>query len=401
MPAKRRQHYVPRIYLKPWIDDTPPDNWPPNRPFTPTVWVVDKSLAGEPRRKPPEKILWENYLYNLASDDPDRPFIEEALSRLESAFAPVQSAVLGHEDLTIEQYGVLCLFVGALFGRTPSHMDHWQKQLDNIERIYRQMASADVADEFWAGSAEAGKKFVLPHAMSYAEVVAPTSFLLVNESTMPFITSDHPVAHVFRHIDDAPIKYFDNDRLAPIRNNTEAFLSFAALSPSIAFVSSPLLVRTPYLYSQTWNPELVFALNQLTRQRADNVIVSRVPRPYGDLTDAVRHAETQLAQNQTPRTGLVVYTDRGRYWISCTEISHEMGEHPLHGRIRFRTPDTAPLRRIADDMTVEEVRIVRDGGNFGGMREAWVACVALTSEGDSLIENWPGGWRTWIEHAET
>lgn len=162
--AKKRQHIVPRVYLKPFLDHAAPEGWPEDRPFEPAVWVLNPSLEGRPRRRSPANILWQSYFYSLREDDPDRPWIEESLSRLESAFEPVQQAILKREKLSLEQYGLLCLFVGALSSRTPQQIDHWQGSLGQIQHLYRQMTSQEVADEFWAGADEGGKRSVLPHA---------------------------------------------------------------------------------------------------------------------------------------------------------------------------------------------------------------------------------------------
>lgn len=394
--GKKRQHFVPRVYLKPFLDAAPPADWPEGRPFEPTVWVLDPDLRGEPSRRSPTNILWKSYFYNLNADDPNQPWIEDSLSRLESAFEPVQQSILRREDLSLEQYSLLCHFVGALYNRTPQQIDHWQGVLDKVQDIYRQMASPDVADEFWSGANEGGKRSVLPHADAYANVVGDYGFLLVNESPLQFITSDRPVTHVFLHVDQSPIADFPDEVQVDVGTSEEAFFSFAPLSPDTAFVSSPLLNNASRLYALTEDIRLVLALNQYTRHRASEVLVAKEPRPYGLLTELVVATETAHRASYEPKTGIQVKTNERRFWISASRIDHGMGGHPLHGRIRFVAEDQEELRAAAAAGDLAEILVIKDDREAGGMRDGWFSCVGLVDGAETVIENWPGGQAAWV-----
>lgn len=398
--AKKRQHIVPKVYLKPFLDPEPPPEWPEGRPFEPAVWVINPDLTGKPSRRSPANILWKSYFYNLSEDDPDRPSIEESLGRLESAFQPVQQTILNRGHLSLEQYGLLCVFVGALSSRTPQQIDHWQEFLDQIQHIYRQMASPEVADEFWSGSAEAGKKSVLPHAEAYANVVGDYGFLLVNESPLQFITSDRPVTHVFLHVDEPPIADFPDELRANVGTNEQAFFSFTPLSPDTAFVSSPLLDNGRRLYSLTEDMRLAFALNQFTRHRAAELLVAREAKPYGLLTELVVMAEAAHRASYEPKTGLQVKTTEQRFWITASQIDHGMRGHPLHGRIRFVADNQEELRAAAAATDLVQILVIEDDREAGGMRDGWFSSVGLTEGAETVIENWPGGWTAWVRAEE-
>jgi Protein of unknown function (DUF4238) len=398
--AKKRQHIVPKVYLQPFLDHTRPEGWPEDTPFEPGVWVLDPELKKKPSRRSPSNILWKSYFYNLRSDDPDRPWIEESLGRLESAYKPVQAAIINRNGLSEEQYGILCLFIGALAGRVPQSIDHWQGMLDQIQHFYRQMASQEVADEFWAGADEGGKKSVLPRAVSYANVVGGTGFLLVNESPLEFITSDQPVTHTFAHIDESPVAVFPDDLRVNVGTSEQAFFSFVPLTPDTAFVSSPLLDNGSRLWALTRDVQLVFALNQQTRHRAEELLVARSPRPYGLLTELVVAAEASHRAAYRPKTGIQVKTRNERFWISASQIEYGMGAHPLNGRISFVANSQVELRAATADPALVEVLIIKDDRETGGMRDGWFSAVGLVEGAKTVIENGPGGWGAWTAAQE-
>lgn len=398
--AKKRQHIVPKVYLKPFLDPAAPEGWPEGRAFEPTVWVLSPTLEGTPRRRSPKNILWQSYFYNLRADDPDRPWIEESLSRLESAFEPVQQAILRREKLSLEQYSLLCLFVGALSSRTPQQIDHWQGFIDQIQNLYRQMASPDVSPDFLGGADEGGKRSVLPHAEAYANVVGAYGFLLVNETPLQFVTSDRPVTHVFLHIDESPIAEFPDEVRIGVGTNEQAFFSFAPLSPDTAFVSSPLLDNGPRLYALTEDMRLVFALNQYTRHRAVEVLVAKESRPYGLLTELVVAGEKNQRAAYKRKTGIQVKTSEERFWISASQIDHSFGDHPLHGRIRFVAENQKELRAAAASQDLVEILVIEEDREAGGMRDGWFSSVGLTDGAESVIENWPDGRAAWMRAQE-
>jgi len=392
MAKKRRQHFVPKVYLKPFLDSRLPAGWPESRPFEPAVWVLDPSLRGSPARRSPSNILWKNSLYTLRNDDPAAPAIEEALVVLEGAYDRVSAKVQGRKRLTLSEYEILCLFIGALFGRIPEQMDHWQRTVDEVERLYRMMASQDVADEYWRGSEETGKRMVLTYAQSHASIVGPGGFLLVNESPMKFITSDSPVLHTFLHTDESPIRLFDEKLRVGAGTNRQEFFSYVALGPDTAFVSSPLLSNEKRLWAITDDANLVFSLNQWVRHRAVKTVISSEQRPYGRLTATVIAAEAAERAEYRPRTGLQVKTADQRFWIGATDIRHGVGSHPLHGRVTFFADAQPELMKAVSDPHLTEVLIVKDDQEVGGMRDCWFAAVGLAAGCPTVVENWPGGW---------
>jgi hypothetical protein len=390
--VKKKQHFVPQVYLRSFVDAEPPADWPEDKPFTPGVWIQDPSLTGVPQRRSPGNILWKNSLYTLSVDDPSKPWLEESLGRLETAYGSLVPVLENETDLSDEQYGILLLFVGALFGRAPSQLSHWQDQFDHLKGITRSMSDLPPEGMEWSDFEEVGKRSLESRTAGYAEVVAPYGFVLVNESPMPFITADRPVRHLFLHVDESPVKLFPKDICAKVSPNVEAFFSFAPLGPRLAFIASPLVPHVPALYQQTDDVNLVFSLNQYMRHGAE-IIVSHVARPYGNLTGPVIAAERR--RKPVPRTGILLYTSSGRHWIQTTQVTHGNGSHPLHGRIRFVAEDKGELRTAAAACELTEVRVYDSGQQVGGLRDAWIASVGIADDEPTVIENWPGGVSAW------
>lgn len=137
----KRQHYVPRSYLKAWCDPETPKSQ------TPYVWMFSKD-GTDVRNKSPEKIFCETDFYTIQAEDGERDLtIESNLSRLEGEFANLRKNKLDRRlRLSSREELMLCMFVTAMYGRTKAHKVHWsqqwQKALDLGEHMHRVMDAA-------------------------------------------------------------------------------------------------------------------------------------------------------------------------------------------------------------------------------------------------------------------
>lgn len=379
---------MPQVYLKSFTDIHPPSGWPAERPFEPVVWIAQPRALDSFRRKAPVNILASTRLYNLRSDDPERPWLEESFSELETHYERVLGVVEAQQDLDHDLYGILILFIAALSARTPGSIDHRQAFVDDLERIHRMVVSGNPraeadADRLFTDSDEAGRRLIPEWTQAYVEVVARDGFVIVNQSDIEFITSDRPISHVFLHIDERPIASFPEFLRASVKPNVQAHFSFTPITPRLAFVSSPLL-NSGDLYFKTTDLALIFSLNQLTRAMAKNWIIASVPRPYGDLTEAVMAAERSTVRAQVD--GLLIYTNESRYWISSIDVVHGGGAHPLVGRLSFTTQDCAVLQQIAEDGCIHEVTVYSEGHAVSHLKHARLVQLAGSPAEISIIE---------------
>ena len=67
--------------------------------FEPVVWIAQPRALDSFRRKAPVNILASTRLYNLRSDDPERPWLEESFGRLETHHERVLGVLEAQQDL--------------------------------------------------------------------------------------------------------------------------------------------------------------------------------------------------------------------------------------------------------------------------------------------------------------
>jgi len=392
---KVNQHLLPRVFLRAFTDPTRPPAHQPDAPFNPPIWLIPKGLDSAGRARDPKKAFRSNRFYNLRDDDPRDPAIEVILGRIESAYADIARFVAELVELDAEQYGKLLLFIGTLRSRQPSHLDHWQSQFGELERIHRAVERAHTGKEedadrvFWMKD-EMSLRLMFQQAQAHAEVVGPSGWFLVNDSGAPFLTSDQPVLHLFMHRDDLETLTFPVQFVRPeVTRANGAFFSYCPLSPQVAFVSSPLLLPPEKsLYRHTDDPRLVLLLNNLQRQSCNEFLVSSSPDPFGPLAALVREIDRlgrRLAET-TSRCAVVLYTDTNRFHLPCATVTFEDGLNPLRNRIRFRSPDTAAFTTLTAGTVVREVTAADEKRNRMEMRGARIVQAAATPEEEWIIE---------------
>lgn len=201
---------MPRVYLRNFCDPVSPPGWPAERPFTPSLWVHARDLRGTPKRSATQNVAWARDIYNLRGDDPDRPWLEEALGKLENSFAAAIQSVMSGGSLSMEDRATLALFVGALHERTAGMLEQRQAFFDQLFSITRQFESGvrpefhqqGKRDDVLGALGDLGKRQFASFASAFAEVSGPHSFILENATTLPFITSDSPVSYRQLHADE-------------------------------------------------------------------------------------------------------------------------------------------------------------------------------------------------------
>jgi hypothetical protein len=285
----KRQHYVPRSYLRAWCDpDCPPGQ-------TSYVWRFQKN-GGAPRNKSPEKLFHQTDMYTVRTEDGERDLtLETNLSRLEGEFTKLRRDKLDKRaPLTSEECLYLCMFVAAMTGRTPSHAEHtsrqWKRVLEMGERMQRAMEEA--TDEQRANMAalspapEPGEdnSFTMEEVERIVEhpiqemlrstvtelgpMLFEMPFVVLETSVAPgFITSDDPCVWYDRANYRTPLPRFAGGLASP---TIEINLP---LSPKQMLMFGHGRVR-PGTYVRLDNQLFVNALNNRTRRFAHEYFVS-------------------------------------------------------------------------------------------------------------------------------
>ncbi|MGI9101660.1 MAG: DUF4238 domain-containing protein [Terriglobales bacterium] len=125
---KKKQHIIPRCYLKAWCDpDTPVGQ-------TPYIWRVSKDGSSK-RKKSPEKSFTQTDKYTFVLSTGERDLtLEDTLAGIEDAFVNIMPNVRNHDALTPEARAWLCLFSSAMHTRTSAMGKHWATQQEEFRR---------------------------------------------------------------------------------------------------------------------------------------------------------------------------------------------------------------------------------------------------------------------------
>lgn len=121
-----RQHYVPKCYLREFIDPTTIAK------ADPSAWIFDKDGKNK-RLDKIKNILISKDLYTLKIKGKKDYTIEETLANLEGRYAEIfRKKIKNKLPLNPEEHIILCAFVSVMLQRTLKHKD-------NLENFYTQL----------------------------------------------------------------------------------------------------------------------------------------------------------------------------------------------------------------------------------------------------------------------
>lgn len=209
---RKRQHYVPKSYLKAWCDPETPKGQ------TPYVWVFPKD-GEHAHRRAPQNLFVETDFYTIRSASGERDLVlEEGLSQLESEFARVREIkITRRKPLSHDDRMIICAFIAATRVRTKANRERmrelWQQVLAKMDTMaewaktateeQREAASATLrpsAQDSYLTYEEVKQIVDQPIQSFLADSISVETPLLlkldmvvVETSTSPgFITSDDP-----------------------------------------------------------------------------------------------------------------------------------------------------------------------------------------------------------------
>lgn len=207
----KKQHFVPKSYLKAWCD---PDTPARHEPY---VWVFNRdSRVGESRA--PINIFWEADFYTQPGQDGERDLIlEEALNRIETQFIEVRSKLEMRLPLSVKDHFWLSAFCAAMHGRTRAQREHrrkyWEETLETMKGLseWAKTAPPDKLQSlsFSGPSSSKGRTLSQEDVERIVEYPAQTALphfilietpilcqmslgILYTDDDLGFITSDHP-----------------------------------------------------------------------------------------------------------------------------------------------------------------------------------------------------------------
>lgn len=145
--SHKKQHYVPRCYLKAWHDPAVP----PGGRITPYVWHFDKD-GNNSRAKAPANIFTETDIYTIERADGERDLqLEHGLQGIEDQFTRVRNLRFSRREWPDpKQFVWVLAFVATAQVRTAAmrdfHAEQWRKAREKMERMEQAMRSASPAE---------------------------------------------------------------------------------------------------------------------------------------------------------------------------------------------------------------------------------------------------------------
>lgn len=193
MSKPTKQHYIPKCYLREFVDP----NTPPGQ--EPYVWIFNKDER-KGRKKAPSNIFTETDLYTLRLQTGEKDYtIEETLSNLEGKYAEIsRKKIKNHLPLNREEHLVLCAFVSVMLQRTLRHRDNLWRFYDELIEQAEAMEKAHGAPPKQSQELRQYREDV--HRLGLVNLLPDTTELLmkmsvaflVAERGAKFVTSDDP-----------------------------------------------------------------------------------------------------------------------------------------------------------------------------------------------------------------
>ncbi len=311
MANKKDQHIVPRCYLKQFVDSSIEGD---NSQFEAGVFVNSSALDGPWKMKGVNNgIFTKTRFYNLKSDDPDKPLVEDYLGKLESSYTSAITRLLNNE-FSNEILSIFTLFAMIQFLRTERTLKAHQESWDRV---------ASYADMFEGGErnrrlyGEISKKQLLHLAEPKTlNPIHEKSGIIINSTQIPFLTSDMPVVRKSYNLEDIsdvfrPLQQsrYDNDHL-------ESIFYFMPLTPWLAYISHNSFGGEQKGF-ECPHEDVISKLNDMMLLNACEYIYSFMDNPVTSLP-----AETELSSN-TNSFLVKVFTQSRRITFESESYEHD------------------------------------------------------------------------------
>ena len=214
MPKHKKQHYIPKCYLKAWCDP----NCPPKQ--TPYIWMYEKE-SREGKRKAPDNIFHETDMYTVWDEYGGRNLvIEHGLAGLEDQFSMIRNKKFKrNQGLDRSEHLLICIFISAIHARTKSQLQHiadqWRRPLEMMDKMAEKMKTATEEEKRSMASISSlssssekdgfthdqvrkmveypARTMLVPMIQVEAPLLSKLDFAVFYTDTTPgFITSDRP-----------------------------------------------------------------------------------------------------------------------------------------------------------------------------------------------------------------
>lgn len=361
MSKKKNQHLVPKTYLKGFSNENIFHN-----KIKHNIYVSEIDSVFESKKRGLEHPTFtKSYFYNLDISEKGNPIIENNLSDIESVYQKTLSAIILNV-FSLNDIYFISNFTLLQFQRVESHIDNFQNSFNKI---------ADMYDDFTTDTRmkqdveNIALKMLLDYKienMYKSNIIYEQGIhFIVNNTVIPFITSDKPVVHKFNHIDE--VKSIFNDENIKYNNeylpSDKSVFFFFPLNEKFALIATKFLTSQSNLIQFiTINKknDAIIRLNLMSYQNANKQIYSSLSNPFKGFEEIIKSIN-----NQYKDIGYWahIYTDKNRYILKL-----EKYEHGLNNMVLYLKNDNN-IEQIMHDYFLAEITIYHNENEVSHMKE--------------------------------
>lgn len=311
MAEKKAQHLVPACYLEAFIAKDISDLKKKNPNFEAGVYVSNNSLtSGWKMRGIHHKTFVKSYFYNVKSDDPNNPYVENFLCSIESQYKKNLNKIF-ERKITKEVLSFISYFMTLQMVRVPKFINHhqaaWDQIADHLIKMTGDIAFSELFEDL--------VKKTIPN-IGVRESFYLNAHIIYNHTQLPFLTSDHPVIQKMVNVLD--LKKVLPQLLVDVAKSQsyEVPFFFYPLSPWTAYISCELIKSSEIIEFNQDNLAHIFYLNYCSIMNAERHIYSSINQPTIDEEKMSKYiADIKLEKT----TVIKIYTKTDRV-ISTGEI---------------------------------------------------------------------------------
>jgi len=351
---KKNQHLVPACYLK-GFEAIPSNEMLQNPKFKTGVFVNNNLLnAGWKMKGVHNGVFTKSYYYNLASDNPNEPEIENYLCRVEGILSKYLKEIKSG-SITNESLSFFSFYTTLQYIRVEKHIDMFQTSWNKI---------GEWVDMYEGGTnnSEAVKEIAKKKILSadHGEMLHNHAHIIFNRTNFPFVTSDNPVVRKEVNISDMEMLFPRDFLLLSSDKSKELPLFFFPLTPYIAYVSSAHFKEDIDIDIKLSADDLlnIFNLNIESVINSSQRIFSSIKMPFAGELELSEYIQSI----KNDRLFVKIYANEQRVISNISIVNKD------HNSIEIILESFDKLIHFKKGDSVSLIEIIENGMSIRGMR---------------------------------
>lgn len=354
----KNQHLVPQVYLKGFSNKK---MYHKKEEYSIYISEIN-SVFESKERGVKHRSFTKSYFYNFDKEKKE-PIVEKNLSKIENEYKRILKNLMTN-NITLEDVLYISNFTLLQYQRTENFIDNFQGSMDEAARMYDMFDNDSRAKgEVENIALKMLKDFKIENMYKSNIIHEQGIHFILNDTDIPFITSDKPVVHYINHIDqvksifnDSNIKY--NDKYLP---SDKSVFFFFPLNEKFALVATKFLISKSdaIQYITVKNKiDTILRLNFISYENANKEIYSSRENPFKNFEKIIKSID-----NQYKDIGYLVhiYTDKNRYILEVQKYEHGLNNMTLYLK------NDNNVKQIFNDFHLKEISIYLNERGISGM----------------------------------